>query len=80
MSELEIKLANIIKDNTNYGGSIEEINDDTSLWDIGINSLTYIKILVVIEDEFNIEFGDDFLDVKEINTFKDLVIAIKSIL
>jgi acyl carrier protein len=36
-----------------------EIDDDTSLFDLGLDSLDFSSLLIAIEDAFGVEFGDD---------------------
>ncbi|MGN1175048.1 MAG: phosphopantetheine-binding protein [Roseburia sp.] len=38
-----------------------EIDNETLLKDAGINSLSFIKLIVSLEDEFDIEFEDEEL-------------------
>lgn len=57
-------------------GDVEEFGDfglDDNLADFGISSLNFIKILVAIEDEFNIEFEDEELEFENFNTIRKLV-------
>ena len=56
------KLREIIAFNTKNALDIDKIDMSTSLKDIGINSISYIKIIVEIESEYGFEFSDDDLD------------------
>jgi len=47
------------------------------LLNLGINSITYIKLLVELEKELGIEFPDSDLKVGEDATIKDLIILLK---
>ena len=47
--------------------------DTCRLEDLGLNSLNYIKLLVNLEIEFDIEFGDDELNNRNVIYFIDLV-------
>lgn len=38
-----------------------ELNNDVALMDIGFNSISYIKLVVMLEENYNIEFDDDSL-------------------
>lgn len=51
----------------------EKITRDTSIKELGINSLTYIKFVISIENEFSIEFEDDYLDWHILKSFGDLI-------
>ena len=50
---------------------IQNINDD--LETIGIDSLSFIQIIVAIEDEFECEIPDSKLIVNELNTIKKYI-------
>jgi acyl carrier protein len=38
----------------------ENANIDTPLQDFGVNSLKYVGLILAIEDEYNMQFDDDF--------------------
>jgi len=46
---------------------------DDNLKDIGLNSLSMIRVVVKLENEFNIEFDDEMLSFDQIITLDDLV-------
>jgi len=50
----------------------KQISLDSSIDEIGINSISFIKIIVDIENIFNIEIPDDQLNKEYFNTIKDL--------
>lgn len=52
-----------------------EENDD--LLQFGIDSISFIKIIVAIEDEFKIEFEDDHLDFTKFASKKTLCNSIE---
>lgn len=39
--------------------SIENVENDENLYNIGLDSLNVVKLVVGLEDEFDIEFEDD---------------------
>lgn len=55
-----------------------EIEDETLLKEAGINSLSYIKLIVSLEDEFDIEFEDSELGKFETSTPATLAKYIES--
>jgi len=57
---------------------IEEITAETDLQNVGMDSLTFIKLIVEIENLFDIEFPDDKL--AETGTIKKLCEIVDSIL
>ncbi|MDY0278667.1 MAG: phosphopantetheine-binding protein [Acholeplasma sp.] len=65
------KICNIFAD---YG---YDINDQNSLYEI--DSLSNINIIIDIEDEFNIEIPDEYLDKKLLINISALESIIKSL-
>ena len=39
-----------------------------------------MKFIVAIEDEFNIEFPDEYLDLSKFNTVKDIALLVQELL
>lgn len=46
--------------------------------DIGINSITFVKIIVTIENKFNIEFDFDMLSINQFSTLASLIVYVRS--
>lgn len=71
------KLIILIKETINLEGEDIAIDESTNLTnDLNFSSLDFIKLVVKIENEFNIEFDDDFLDFNKFNVFGNLEIYI----
>lgn len=60
---------NIFKNNAS---ELEDIPDDAKLIDLGINSITFIRIIVELESYFNFEFEDEDLDYKNFEYIDDV--------
>lgn len=56
----------------NLEDDIESINLDDGIENAGINSITFVKIVVCIESEFDIEFDEDSLDLSNFPTIESL--------
>lgn len=54
----------------------DEIDLDSKISDLDIDSIDLVDFIMVIEDEFDIEFSDEELD--EIETLSDIVSLIES--
>lgn len=54
----------------------DEIDLDGKISDLDIDSIDLVDFIMVIEDEFDIEFSDEELD--EIETLSDIVCLIES--
>lgn len=61
-----------------------EIVDDLFLInlveDLGMDSLTYIELIVSLEDEFNIEFSMDELDIEKLKTIDSIAKIVEELL
>ncbi len=72
---IETKVYNIIKEILN---SSVDIIGTTKFSEIGISSVTYIKIVIALEDEFQIEFAVEDSDSIKYNYVTDVVKYIDS--
>ena len=70
------KVSNIIYDTLECG--IDEKNRTNDLIKLGMTSLTFVRILVEIENEFNFEFDDDAFDLEKFVYIEDFVIYIEN--
>jgi len=50
---------------------IENLNIEMS--ELNLDSITFIQMIVAIENKFGIEFEDDYLSLDNISSFNDLV-------
>lgn len=59
----------------------EELNisNSTEIASLGLNSITFIKFIVAIEEKFNIEFDDDDLNVEDYKTVNDFSMKVKEL-
>jgi len=57
-----------------------DITMDASTSNIGLDSIAFIKIVVLLESEFDIEFEDDMLSINEFPTIKTIFEYIESII
>ncbi|WDC83197.1 acyl carrier protein [Caloramator sp. mosi_1] len=67
------KIRNIIAEQLNVDEN--EITEETSFVDLGVDSLDLFQILISLEDEFGIEIPNE--DAEGIKTVKDVVDYIK---
>jgi acyl carrier protein len=49
------------------------VTAESKLKDFNINSISFIKIVVALEEKFDIQFGDDDLDASKFETVGDIV-------
>lgn len=69
------KLVTMIK---SQNGDDEVFDVESNLIDMGYNSHKFVELVIKIESEFEIEFGDDDLDYRNFVAVKDLVDYIES--
>jgi acyl carrier protein len=70
-SDLNCKIRSILAENLEINP--DYINDDADLVDMGINSITFIKTVITIETEFDIEFDEENLDIENFRNLKSLI-------
>ncbi|WP_052429377.1 acyl carrier protein [Paenibacillus borealis] len=71
-SEIEAKLKQIIIDTLKDEIALEHLNLEDKFEELGINSVIFIKTVVMIELDFNIEFDDSDLNVANFTDLKSL--------
>lgn len=69
MSKYESRIRLIVEKHIN---NIKNAEADCDLRQYGLNSLTFVKIVIEIEDYFEIEFPYDSMSVEEVCTINDL--------
>ena len=73
MKDKIIEIVKTLSDNT-------EITEDSTLIDLGIDSLRTMDLLIMLEDEFDIDINEDYLApryFKSISTLIELVENVK---
>lgn len=70
------KVIEIICSNLDSADMADLILKSNDLTEFGLNSLSFIKIIVKLEDEFGVEFNDDeinYLNYKSVDKILELV-------
>lgn len=78
---IEEKIMEIIKGDETILEDVGERTDifEVNIEEIGLSSISYVKLLVLIENEFEIEIPDDYLQVYEFRTIESIVDYIMSV-
>jgi acyl carrier protein len=76
-NEIAEKVILIVKEKLGDMVNGAQVELDTRLVDLGVNSLTFIKIVIAFEAKFNIEFGDEDLSSNKFTTIKDITTYIQ---
>lgn len=71
--QIELKVEKILIETLGEELSVEQISMTERFEDIGVNSLNFMKVIVYIESEFEFEFEDDALNVKNYENAMSLV-------
>lgn len=76
----DLKIKKIIHEVLKEKNISKEVNNDTNLQELGINSLDLIKVIVSIEEEYSIEFDDSdlltdrFVDIQSIVAYVETLV------
>lgn len=78
MKDITLKrILDIINESTNFNVSAEHLQ--TKLTDLGIDSITFIQLIVAIEEEFECEIPDTKLLITEMDTVQKIINVLQSI-
>lgn len=72
MTERQKKILSVITSNI-IQPPADPVRLDAALAEIGIDSITFIRIVIALEEAFNIKFEDEILILSEFPTVKDLI-------
>jgi len=72
--EIELRLKECIKNILGYSDEVlKDLDGNTSILTIGLNSISFIKVIVAIEMEFDIEIDDTSLDFSKFKTLQEMI-------
>lgn len=78
MRNIENRVREIVLNMLELKMTNDDLLSDTELQNIGMNSISFVKLIVEIENQFNIEVPDDKLLITEAGTIKKLSEIIES--
>lgn len=58
---------------------LDELDIDTMLRSVGFTSINFVRLIIEIENKFNIEFPEDKLDMTQSGTIRELCKIISSL-
>ncbi|KNY24969.1 acyl carrier protein [Pseudobacteroides cellulosolvens] len=76
-SDIEARVRNILKEELSQLASSEAIGPEEDISVLGITSVSYIKLLVLIEAEFGFEINNEDLSYENFNTIQKIVVYIE---
>ena len=74
--DIEAKIIDILE---NVGIFIEQSESDVDIREYGMGSLEYITFICDLESEFNIEFPEEYLSIKQNVSLKNIVSIIEDL-
>ncbi|MCP4179825.1 MAG: acyl carrier protein [bacterium] len=72
-NEISSKISDLISKEIDKSYDLKDIDINQDFQSLGINSIHVIKIIVILEDEFDIEINDDYLNIDNLSNIKTLV-------
>jgi acyl carrier protein len=80
MEEININdtIRNILGQLNILAANHDNINDNDDLFQLGLNSINIIEMIVKIEEAFDIEFSDEDLSLEGLQTIKKLENYVKN--
>lgn len=80
MSERTQTIRRIVQEHGRIPNSIDGVADTDSLYNVGLTSHATVNVMLALEDEFDIEFPERFLNRSTFETIASLRAAIGSIM
>jgi D-alanine--poly(phosphoribitol) ligase subunit 2 len=69
----------ILAANEAFAGKADQLTEDDSLFDLGLDSFGSVQLMLALEERFNIEFPDDLLNRKSFSTIRAIREAVSSL-
>lgn len=79
-SEIESEVRKILAQRAKLTTSIESIETASSLYDAGMTSHATVKVMLGLEDHFDVEFPDELLERSLFDQISSIVSAIEELL
>ncbi|MBR2568177.1 MAG: acyl carrier protein, partial [Paenibacillus sp.] len=70
---LRQRVIDLLKDNVDDPSLLDECGLDDDLSSLGINSLTFIKLVIATEMEFGVSWSDEDLDFRNFSTINQIM-------
>lgn len=72
MTPIERRVASLLRAGLEAGARERTLTADTPVRELGIGSLNLVRLLVALENAFDIEFDDEHVDLARFTTIGDL--------
>ncbi|BCN28794.1 hypothetical protein bsdtb5_00890 [Anaeromicropila herbilytica] len=74
---IQSRLRNVLSENVPNKQGALTISLDEPLTNIGLDSVSFVKLIVALELEFDVEFDDEYLDFKKLPTLSSMLSVIE---
>jgi acyl carrier protein len=74
------KIRSVLAKHARLAVDVEDLKDDSDLYEAGLTSLTTVNLMLALEDLFEVEFTDAMLGRKTFQTIQSLSEAIEELL
>jgi acyl carrier protein len=71
--DLQARVINMVRENLEDGNELDNLKPDDDLSVLGINSVTFIKLVIAAEMEFGITWNEEDLDYRNFSTINNIV-------
>ncbi|EPY11374.1 MULTISPECIES: acyl carrier protein [Paenibacillus] len=78
VNDIKEKVVNLLRENLEDINEMDQIDPDQDLSIYGVNSLTFIKLVIAAEMEFGLKWKDEDLDFSNFSTINNIVNYISS--
>jgi acyl carrier protein len=81
MNDIELKVKEVLKESIEFKDKtdIDRLGPEDDLLVMGMNSITFLKVIVALEDAFDIEMDEDQLNIENFRTINLVVSAIEKL-
>lgn len=77
--EIENRIRAIVNEATNDVYHLQTHDDERSFYDIGMDSIMFISILVTVENTFSVEFPEEKLIMDEIGSIAEMANVVRTL-
>jgi acyl carrier protein len=76
---IETKVKKVLKENLELDMEIEKIGIEEDLVVKGMNSIKFLKVIVALEEAFDIDIDEDEFNIENFRTIKNLISTIEKL-
>ena len=69
----------ILGSNEAFAGKVDQLSDDDSLFDMGLDSFGSVQLMLALEERFNVEFPDELLNRKSFSSIRAISEAVSTL-